>query len=146
MGYRTKRQVILVPVSKVDEFNKFMERNGYGPAMLVPRDDNAIGASADAKAKAPTHHALELAHADDGIIAAARKALAKCNDKLPEKERGLEKVAFKIPERVLVGKEPVRPILTVDSLAESAGLKKKMDTADVKPVDDGTTPVDAKTK
>lgn len=141
MSFHTKRQALLIPAAKVADFNKFMERNGYGPNLLVPTDANAVGAAADAKAKAPTHYSLEIASADDGIIAAARKALAKCNDKLPEKEKGVEKVAFKAPEHIIGDKKPTpRPILSVDKLIEDAGLKKKAEKEDTKPIDE--KPVD----
>lgn len=141
MGYNTKRHVIIVPAAKVAEFNAFMEQNGYGPNSLVIRDDNQIGATADAKEKPPTHYSLEIASADDGIIAAAKKALAKCNDKLPAKEKGLDQTQLKVPELVLKdgSKPPVsRPIITAETLAESAGWKKKSDL--VKRDDD--TPID----
>lgn len=126
MGYHTQQQIVLVPAAKVDMFNAFMQRNGYGPAMLVPHEGNALGDKADAKAKAPTHYSLEIPSADDGIIAAARKALAKCNDKMAEKDKGVEKAGFK-------GNTSKLSPVNVEKLAEEKGLKKKID--DTKPVD-----------
>jgi len=117
MGFNTKRQAVLVPAAKVAEFNKIMEHHGYGPAFLVPSEANAVGEPADAKAKPPTHYWCEIGSCDDGLIAAVRKALAKANDKLPDKEKGAESAEFKGPT-AKVGK-------LVNKIVADKGLKKK---------------------
>lgn len=128
MGYRNKRQVALVPASQVDAFNKFMERNGYGANFLVPGEKNKIGAATDAKEKAPTHYSLEIPYADDGLIAAVRKAIISCNKKLIKDEvAGLEAVSFQPVEKIKDGEKVVddSKIVKVEDLAADKGLVVK---------------------
>ena len=134
MGYYTFRPVLLVPATKLKEFNAIMERHGYGPQTVVASAKTAVIASASAKEAEPTHYVISPT-ADAGFMAALKLALAQVNKLVTKPQEG----TIATLSKVQVTSQKIGEVLAANNVKLKEG--SAVIDEDQKPPDEGELPV-----
>ena len=71
MGFYKHQPVVVVPASKLEQFNAILQRQGYGPGNMTTA---VVGKGEKDSKAAATHYVLECV-ADEGLLAAIQLAL-----------------------------------------------------------------------